>query len=87
MPTQAFRSEFPFKSGSHRVDVRQSLSHPMPMPAPAGATAPLVPVPTDKLERIPDGFDQMLAELESAGIIHPTSHDQGDHQDDLCQER
>lgn len=48
---------------------------------------PLVSVPRDKLELIPDGRDQMLAELESAGIIHPTSHDQGDHQDDLCQER
>lgn len=43
MPTQTFRSEFPFKSGSHRVDARESLSHPMPMPAPAGATAPSSP--------------------------------------------
>lgn len=43
MPTQTFRSEFPFKSGSHRVDTRESLSHPMPMPAPAGATAPSSP--------------------------------------------
>ena len=45
----------------------------MTMPAPAGATAPLVPVPTDKLERIPDGFDQMLAELESV-VGRPVSY-------------
>lgn len=48
---------------------------------------PLVSVPTDKLGRIPDGFDRMLAELESAGILHPTFRDQGGHQDDLRPER
>lgn len=53
------------------------MSHPIAMPAPAGATFPSSPFPPDKLERIPDGFGQMLDELESAGIIHPTSHDQG----------
>lgn len=43
---------------------------------------PLVAIPQDKLERIPDGFDQMLDELETAGIIQTVSRDQDGRQDD-----